>query len=58
MDLWEERLQTSRLVRELPAPALGHSGRAGPEEMRFLSLWRATIKSRSRNAKRLRNMDT
>lgn len=57
VDLWEEILQTSRLVRELP-PSLGHSGREELEEMMFFSLCRAMIKSRSRNAKRLRNMDT
>lgn len=50
-------LQTSKLVKELPA-SLGYSGEEELEEMMFLSLWRAMIKSRSRNANRPRKMDT
>lgn len=44
-------------MKELPA-SLGYSGQEELELMMFLSLWRAMIRSRSRKARRLRNMDT
>lgn len=57
VDLWDEMLQISMLVKELP-PSLLQSGMEEEEEMMFFSLWREMMSSVSRNTSRPRKSHT
>lgn len=57
VDLWDEMLQISMLVKELP-PSLLQSGTEEEEEMMFFSLWREMMSSVSRNTSRPRKSHT
>lgn len=57
VDLWDEMLQISMLVKELP-PSLLQSGTDEEEEMMFFSLWRDIMSSVSRNTSRPRKSHT
>lgn len=57
VDLWDEMLQISMLVKELP-PSLLQSGTDEEDEMMFFSLCREMMRSVSRNTSRLRKSHT
>lgn len=57
VDLWDEMLQISMLVKELP-PSLLQSGTEEEDEMMFFSLWREMMSSVRRNASRPRKSHT
>lgn len=57
VDLWDEMLQISMLVKELP-PSLLQSGTEEEEEIMFFSLWREMMSSVSRNTSRPRKSHT